>query len=70
MKIIRKLNIFLTITFIPITVMPKNFYVNNYNVVTTVPAELNLRQLKARKCNIEEFIVYGYMPVMIWQDAV
>ena len=43
----------------------KNFYVNNYNVVTTVPAELNLRQLKARKCNNEEFIVYGYMPVMI-----
>ena len=24
----------------------KNFYVNNYNVVTTVPAELNLRQMQ------------------------
>lgn len=43
----------------------RGFYVNNYNVVTTAPAELNLRQLKARKCNNEEFVVYGYMPAMI-----
>lgn len=42
----------------------KDYYISN-KIATTIPLELNYRELKDRGCEKEEFIAYGYMPVMI-----
>ena len=42
----------------------KSYYNHYDNIVTTLPAEFNLGQLKERECDGEEMIIYGYMPVM------
>lgn len=42
----------------------KNYYFH-HNIATTVPLELNFKELKKRGCEKEEFIAYGYMPSMI-----
>ena len=42
----------------------KDYYLSE-EIVPTVPLELNYRELKDRGCEKEEFIAYGYMPVMI-----
>lgn len=42
----------------------KDYFISN-KIATTIPLELNYRELKDRGCEKEEFIVYGYMPVMI-----
>ena len=39
------------------------FY-NENDIVTTVPLELNYKELKKRGCKNEEFIVYGNIPIM------
>ena len=41
----------------------KEFY-NENDIVTTVPLELNYKELKKRGCKNEEFIVYGNIPIM------
>lgn len=43
----------------------KAFYRSFGDVKTTVPVELNYKELRLRGCGDEEMIVYGYMPVMI-----
>lgn len=35
------------------------------NIETTIPLELNFRELMERECDNEEFIIYGYIPMMI-----
>ena len=42
----------------------KDYYLSE-EIVPTIPLELNYRELKDRGCEKEEFIAYGYMPVMI-----
>ena len=42
----------------------KDYYLSE-EIVSTVPLELNYRELKDRGCEKEEFIAFGYMPVMI-----
>lgn len=43
----------------------KEFYRRLGDIRTTVPVELNYKELKIRGCSGEEMIVYGYMPAMI-----
>lgn len=43
----------------------KLYYDTMADIITTLPVELNYSQLKSRGCQGEEFIAYGYMPVMI-----
>ncbi|WP_302629616.1 U32 family peptidase [uncultured Eubacterium sp.] len=43
----------------------KEYYNLQENVITTTPIELNQKELIYRGCSGEEFIVYGYIPVMI-----
>lgn len=40
-------------------------YTNSGRIQTTVPMELNYKELIKRGCGGDEFIVYGYMPAMI-----
>lgn len=40
-------------------------YYRRGNNITTVPLELNYKELKYRGCIGDEIIIYGYMPVMI-----
>lgn len=42
----------------------KDYYLRK-GIETTVPLELNDNEMKKRGCEREEFIAYGYMPVMI-----
>ena len=37
---------------------------------TTVPVELNYRELKSRGCAGEELVVYGYLPLMVSAQCV
>lgn len=43
----------------------KGFYNTDSNVTTTVPLELNFKELKYRGCYDEEMIIYGHIPTMI-----
>lgn len=42
----------------------------NPKIKTTVPVELNYRELMQRGCRGEEMVVYGYMPVMITANCI
>ena len=43
----------------------KDFYLNFGGVQTTVPLELNYKEIEFRGLAGDEMIVYGYMPAMI-----
>ena len=43
---------------------------SKFQVQTTVPVELNSRELQYRGCNMEEMVVYGYMPVMTTANCI
>lgn len=43
----------------------KHYYQDNGKNITTTPLELNYKELLKRGCLGDEFILYGYMPVMI-----
>lgn len=43
----------------------KDFYLNFCGVQTTVPLELNYKEIEFRGLAGDEMIVYGYMPAMI-----
>jgi putative protease len=47
----------------------KNLF-STFNVKTTVPVELNYKELQYRKCDNEEMIVYGFMPVMTTANCI
>lgn len=44
--------------------LAKDYY-QKANVITTAPLELNYHELKKRGCEMDELIIYGYMPAMI-----
>ncbi|MFQ9515296.1 MAG: peptidase U32 family protein [Eubacterium sp.] len=46
-------------------IISKKYYSDNGQNKTTVPLELNYRELEKRGCSGDEMIVYGYMPAMI-----
>ncbi|MBE5957984.1 MAG: U32 family peptidase [Lachnospiraceae bacterium] len=43
---------------------------DSFGVKTTVPVELNFKELEYRGCSREEMVVYGYMPVMTTANCV
>ena len=47
-----------------------DYYLNLGFSQTTVPLELNYRELRARGCRNEEMIVYGYIPLMVSAQCV